>query len=91
MRQQRTSFSVLYPKALRPGGIYFVEDLQTSVLKHYIDEQPTMSELIKNDLLTLMHEQAHSEQGTGFVEQTWSVDCSRQLCAYSKIIPGYNY
>lgn len=34
MEQQRVSLSVLWP-AIKPGGIYFIEDLATSYMPHY--------------------------------------------------------
>lgn len=45
MKQQRTSFEVLFPK-LSSGGIYVIEDLHTSYWQQFQDDKPT-TEMLK--------------------------------------------
>lgn len=55
MMQQQVSFETLFPY-VRPGGMYIIEDLHTSYLKPYQnDEVPTTIEYLKKqvDLLQL--------------------------------------
>src|SRR3989344_8435479 len=50
MRQQQTSFEVLFP-LLNPGGIYVLEDLHTSYWPAFFDKTPTTMEYLS----TLTH------------------------------------
>ena len=48
-RQIKTSFDVLYHHALRPGGLYFIEDLQLGRTRGWGDEDyPVMAEIIES-------------------------------------------
>lgn len=46
MSQQITSFRYLFPK-LAPGGYYIIEDLETSYLSNWIDQDLTTTEFLK--------------------------------------------
>ena len=47
MSEQQTSLKHFWKK-LKPGGIYFIEDLQTSFNENWIDIRPTTYEVLKN-------------------------------------------
>jgi hypothetical protein len=47
MSQQKNSFNLLYPK-LKPGGMYIIEDLETSYWGDFIDEEPTTINYLKS-------------------------------------------
>lgn len=52
MKQQKTSLKTLWP-ALKPGGIYFIEDLATSYLSYYGGGAPG-SDSMMNDLKIML-------------------------------------
>eukprot|EP01105_Mastigella_eilhardi_P006118 TRINITY_DN1772_c0_g1_i3.p2 TRINITY_DN1772_c0_g1~~TRINITY_DN1772_c0_g1_i3.p2 ORF type:complete len:118 (-),score=36.72 TRINITY_DN1772_c0_g1_i3:83-436(-) len=58
MRQQQTSLWHLW-RALRPGGTYVVEDLQTSVITRYLDAPTTTADRLAEVLRYEMVEQVH--------------------------------
>lgn len=91
MVQQMTSFDALFP-ALKPGGIYFVEDLQTSYMANYGggavgSGMVTMMERIKGNLDDLITGAPRMES----TRDVSSIDCMREVCAFSKKEVGREY
>ncbi len=82
MVQQQTSFDTLFPE-VNPGGLYFCEDLQTSYIQLYgggAGKPDTMMERIKGSLDDLMlAKPRHAVMG-----DIYSIDCMREVCAFSK-------
>lgn len=89
MYQQRASLEALW-KAVKPGGMYFCEDLQTSYWEDYqgdpanTGKTKTMMKMIK-ELLDDLH------VGPGRHKRQWefsvdmqSVDCMEEVCAFAK-------
>jgi len=90
MNQQLTSIDTLF-KSVKPNGVYFIEDLQTS----YMDfgygggekKEGTTMERIKTSLEDIMPSRPMSEP----MKETWSIDCMREVCAFHKKVPGVVY
>ena len=87
MNQQRTSLDTLF-EALRPGGIYFCEDLQTSYWEKYKgsygatkDRKGTMVEYIKSFIDDL---HMKGRMGTPDHKSIMSIDCMNEVCAFTK-------
>lgn len=88
MGQQRTSLEYLW-KIVKPGGIYFVEDLQTSFMRNYGGDSsggkdpkvPTMMkfiyELIDDKMTPDGKRHPISMEMRG-------IDCQREVCAFFK-------
>lgn len=92
MDQQITSLQHLW-KAIRPGGIYFVEDLETSFFpSHGGGEaainagQDTMLSYIQKLLEEMTYPDARYTKSIDFedVESMVHIDCSQQVCAFMK-------
>ena len=82
MEQQLTSLDTLFP-AVKPGGIYFCEDLETSYMDIYGGGEGvlgTMMERIKGSLDELVT----AEFTHNVMRHIWSIDCMREVCAFSK-------
>lgn len=92
MNQQITSFDYLFP-VVRPGGIYFCEDLQTSYNTDYGGSERkkgTMVETIKLSLDGLMLGRTN-EAEVGAWGQVAGTDCMREICAFTKKEPAVKY
>jgi hypothetical protein len=90
MRQQIVSFETLFP-AVRPGGIYFCEDLQTSYDVNYgggENMKGTMLETIKGSLDNLI---LGRPANVGAWTAVAGTDCMREICAFSKKELGVIY
>src|SRR3989344_7594271 len=84
MRQQQTSFEVLFP-LLNPGGIYVLEDLHTSYWPAFFDKKPTTMEYLATMTHTLNAGQARATapRGGRLSRARRSAKCiSIQACAF---------
>jgi hypothetical protein len=86
MNQQMTSLNTLFP-IVKPGGIYFCEDLATSYLEGFgaTEGQKTMMEMIAE----LLHDLnaglwGAPERKNKVGEQMRSVECGEEICAFFK-------
>jgi len=89
MKQQIISLDWLFD-AIKPGGIYFVEDLQTSYMPAYGGQEGnpnTMMEQIKGFLDDLILNRPR----TAVMKEVYGVDCMREVCAFAKKLPGEVY
>ncbi|ELR02268.1 hypothetical protein VC83_00635 [Pseudogymnoascus destructans] len=89
MEQQKTSIDILFD-SVKPGGIYFVEDLETSYAAKYGGGQgvaTTFVERVKASLDGMML----SKPTPYFMAHVYSVDCMKEVCAFSKKMPGETY
>lgn len=89
MIQQLNSFDTLFP-AVKPGGVYFCEDLQTSYMSQYgggPGKPDTMMERIKGSLDDLITATPKHD----VMRDIWSIDCMREVCAFSKKEPAGEY
>jgi Methyltransferase domain len=87
MEHQITSLKHLW-KAVKPGGIYFCEDLQTSYIDSWGGSSVTavgpniMMGLVKELLDDL--NVGHVEQKYDFSTDILGVECMREICAFTK-------
>ena len=89
MNQQKTSLQHLF-KIVKPGGLYFCEDLQTSYMGGYGGAdvakekgEKTMMQFIAEmieDLTTPSPRRVEFED----VEKVVHIDCSREVCVFEK-------
>ncbi|KFX86715.1 hypothetical protein V495_08671 [Pseudogymnoascus sp. VKM F-4514 (FW-929)] len=89
MNQQKTSIDILFG-SVKPGGLYFVEDLQTSYAPKYgggMGVKTTFVERVKASLDGLML----SRPSPDFMADVYSVDCMKEVCAFSKKVKGEVY
>lgn len=95
MDQQKTSLEHLW-KAVKPGGMYFCEDLQTSYWNDYgggdtakQGGQTTMMQYIH----MMIEDLTWGDRRINFpqVEQLVHVDCSREVCGFFKRLPEVAY
>jgi hypothetical protein len=93
MAQQTTSLDHLWG-AVRPGGVYFCEDLQTSFMAQYGgDEGATERWRGDGTMLAYIYEIISDKMRSGRVhaaitDELRSVDCDREICAFIKKLPG---
>jgi len=90
MIQQLVSFEHLFG-AVKPGGLYFAEDLQTSYWDVYgggEGVEKTFMNMVKGSLDDMMNP---SRNKKGAMEEVFSVDCMREVCAFSKQELGLKY
>lgn len=92
MVQQMTSLQHLW-KAIKPGGIYFCEDLQTSFLPMWggaqgaqVAGQDTMLTYIHKLMLDMHYIDDQNPRRVNFedVENIVHIDCSKEVCAFVK-------
>lgn len=86
MDQQKTSINTLW-QAVKPGGIYICEDLQTSYMAGFgggLKKATTMVELIKDFIDDLHMTERKGNPKNDVMKNTWSVDCMAEICAFSK-------
>jgi hypothetical protein len=95
MKQQLTSFDTLFGSAVKPGGVYFIEDLQTSYMPHYggsdkmgKPREGTMMERIKG-FLDEFYEGDRPKHGE--MREVYSVDCMKEVCAFFRKEVGVEY
>lgn len=89
MVQQKTSIDILFD-SVKPGGLYFVEDLATSYAPKYgggPGVETTFVERVKASLDGMML----SKPSPYFMAYVYSVDCMKEVCAFSKKMPGEIY
>lgn len=82
MEQNRISFEVLMPH-VKTGGMYFIEDLQTSYDERYgggIGRFGTMVERIKVGIDGIM-----TDKKMDVWNMVRSVDCMREVCGFTKM------
>lgn len=82
MVQQKTSLIHLFP-SLRSGGLYFLEDLETSYFDFvgggYLRKDTTI-EYIKA-MIDALHGQGPA---TEIIDQVRNIDCYREICVFEK-------
>ena len=89
MTQQKVSLQHLW-RAIKPGGIYFVEDLETSYLPSYGgDDAPAEGWKGENTMVRYIYELIDDKMRGGKVHEAItanlrSIDCDRQICALIK-------
>jgi hypothetical protein len=86
MNQQITSLTHLW-HAVKPGGVYFCEDLQTSYMREY-GGNPDAT-LRKNTMMQFIYELMDDKMtdGTAHADLTSNmrnIDCMREVCAFTK-------
>lgn len=92
MVQQITSLQYLF-QAVKPGGLYFIEDLETSFLDHWgggnaakAAGQDTAIGYIQKLIAGLTNPGTRLENSIDFedVEKIVHIDCSQEVCAFVK-------
>lgn len=95
MQQQMLSLQLLW-KAIRPGGIYFCEDLETSWVPVYGGNPAVLEGAAENTMLRMIHrlveDMTYPDESSAWprqvyfkdVEKMVHIDCSRQVCAFEK-------
>lgn len=95
MQQQMLSLQLLWA-AIRPGGLYFTEDLETSWIPFYGGNSVVSEGAAENTMLKLIHrlieDMTYPENNANWprqvhfkdVEKLVHIDCSRQVCAFEK-------
>ena len=86
-KQQLTSLKVLFNEALRPGGIYFMEDLVSNSLGGgYEDSADIPVEKIQDWIKALMLGETllKSQLKSHDVDHLQSIECFRGMCAFHK-------
>jgi len=90
MVQQLTSFETLF-QAIKPGGLYFTEDLQTSYWDSYgggEHVEKTFVNMVKESLDNMM---SKNREKKGAMTEVFSIDCMREVCAFTKQELGLRY
>jgi len=79
-----SSFRVLFPLALKPGGTYFIEDLACSRQDRYQDSHERPIDKIKDwvDAVTMAEDFPPAPGGD--VEGILSIECFKGMCAVNK-------
>lgn len=95
MDQQIISLQVLFP-AVRPGGLYFVEDLETSFLPQYggsdtgsnrgLFASPTTLQYLSNLVRGLTDKRAvrNDPSALQMLEFIHSIDCFKEICVLTR-------
>ncbi|KXJ87794.1 hypothetical protein Micbo1qcDRAFT_178865 [Microdochium bolleyi] len=92
MTQQKVSLEQLW-KAVKPGGIYFLEDLQTSYMPDYGGDETLGKNPKRKTMMKYIYEMLDDKMrpdGTKHVELTSDlrgIDCQREICAFFKKDP----
>jgi len=89
MKQQKVSFNALLP-AVKPGGIYFCEDLHTSFIDQFQDDQESKLTMV-DMILEGISELARGGASSRAMESIYSIDCMREACAFTKKEPKVVY
>ena len=90
MVQQMTSIEHLW-KAVKPGGIYFCEDLQTSYHLGYGGDPQAANEgklTMMRYIYKLLDDKMKSTSENVIAKDLRSIDCDREICAFIKKTPG---
>ncbi|CZT11713.1 uncharacterized protein RCO7_08685 [Rhynchosporium graminicola] len=87
MNQQLTSLNKLFP-IVKPGGIYFIEDLATSYQEGYgaTEGKPTMIGMVK-ELLDDLNRNVGGpglKDGNNVGKEMSSIECGEEICAFFK-------
>ena len=86
MDQQRTSLEHLW-KIVRPGGYYFIEDLETSYIAHYGGD-PSRVDPARKTFAKYVYEildDLNTDGNTHAIShEVRSIECMRQVCAIFK-------
>ncbi|PKS11718.1 hypothetical protein jhhlp_001706 [Lomentospora prolificans] len=87
MTQQITSLEHLW-RAVKPGGYYFLEDLQTSYMAgHYGGDPSTKDPNIKTAMkfiYELIDDRMTGRSGHDISSNMRSIDCMKEVCAFTK-------
>jgi hypothetical protein len=80
MMQQKTSLDTLW-KSVKPGGLYFCEDLETSFMPQYGGGgADSMMERFKTNIAELTTRDFKHD----YMSEVYSIDCMREVCGLSK-------
>lgn len=84
--QQSTSLEELW-KIVKPGGVYFIEDLQTSYIGHYGGDASGTDTKIKT-MTKMIYEIIDDKMTDGsrnpLSKEMRNIDCMREVCAFTK-------
>lgn len=90
MVQQMTSIDHLWP-AVKPGGIYFCEDLETSYLDRYGGDPLAAKEgrmTMMRYIYKLLDDKNAEKPTMAITPDLRSIDCDKEVCAFIKKMPG---
>ncbi|KAK8061386.1 hypothetical protein PG994_007752 [Apiospora phragmitis] len=89
MNQQQVSLEMLW-KIVKPGGMYFIEDLQTSFMTSYGGDGMGGKDPSKHTMSKLIYEllddklQGKDGQRHAISAEMRSIDCMREVCLFHK-------
>ena len=85
MDQQKTSLQHLW-KAVKPGGLYFCEDLETSSMPKYGGGPPNAPGTMMQYIHQMIEDMSFFTKQVVFegIESMVHIDCSKQMCLFEK-------